>query len=73
MGATGLLTESIIKKEYQHRCEVHWHMLIWVEPETAPPHAVMAEMLRAADTSDVKAAYHRKLVENMLPIPMFQG
>ena len=39
---------------------------IWVEPGTAPLHAVMAEMSHAADTSDVRAAYHRKLVENML-------
>ena len=41
-------------------------MLIWVEPGTAPPHAVMAEMPRSADTSDVRAAYLRKLVENLL-------
>ena len=33
---------------------------------TAPPHAVMAEMPHAANTSDVRVAYLRKLVENML-------
>ena len=65
-GPLGVVTDSIIKKEYQRRGAVHWHMLIWVEPGTAPSHAVMAEMPRAADTSDVRAAYLRKLVENML-------
>ena len=65
-GPLGVVTDSIIKKEYQCRGAVHWHMLIWVEPGTAPPHAVMAEMPRAANTSDVRAAYLRKLVENML-------
>ena len=65
-GPLGLVTDSIVKKEYQRRGAIHWHMLIWVEPGTAPPHAVMAEMPRAADTSDMRAAYLRKLVENML-------
>ena len=63
-GPLGVVTDSIVKKEYQCRGVVPWHMLIWVEPGTVPPHAVMAE--RAADTSDVSAAYLRKLVENML-------
>ena len=65
-GPLGRVVDSIIKKEYQRRGAVHWHMLIWVEPGSAPPHAVMAEMPRAADTSEVRAAYLRKLVENML-------
>ena len=47
------------------RCMI-WHMFVWVEPGTAPPHAVMEEMSHAADTSDVRAAYLRNLVENML-------
>ena len=41
-------------------------MLIWVEPGSASPHAVKAEMPHAADTSDVRVAYLRKLVENIL-------
>ena len=41
-------------------------MLIWVEPGSAPSHAVMAEMPRAVDTSDVRAAYLRKFVDSML-------
>ena len=65
-GPLGVVTDSIIKKEYQHRGAIHWHMLIWIEPGTAPLHAVMAEIPRAADTSDVRDAYLRKLVENML-------
>lgn len=65
-GPLGVVTDCIIKKEYQRRGAIHWHMLIWVEPGTAPSHAVMAEMPCAADTSDVRAAYLRKLVENML-------
>lgn len=64
-GPLGRVVDSIIK-EYQCRGAVHWHMLTWVEPGSAPPHAVMAEMPRAADTSDVRAGYLRKLVDNML-------
>ena len=62
-GPLGVVTDSIVKKEYQRRGAVHWHMLIWVEQGTAPPHAVMAEMPRASDTSDVRAAYLRKLLK----------
>ena len=40
--------------------------MIWAEPGTTPPHAVMAEMPCAADTSNARAAYLRKLVANML-------
>ena len=67
-GPLGVVVDSIIKKEYQCRSSgaIHWHMLIWVEPGSAPPHAVMVEMPCSADTSDVRAAYLRKLVENML-------
>ena len=65
-GPLGRVVDSIFKKEYQRRGAVHWHILIWMEPGSAPPHAVMMEMPRAADTSDVRAAYFRKLVENML-------
>ena len=49
-GPLGVVQDSVIKKEYQRRGAVHWHMLIWVEPGTAPKHAVIAEMPRAADT-----------------------
>ena len=77
-GPLGIVTDSIVKKKCQRRDAIHCHMLIWVEPGTAPPHAVMAEMPRAADTSNVRAAYLGKVVENMLqhntlPIPLFQG
>ena len=65
-GPLGQVVELVIKKEY-HKCgAVHWHMLVWVKPGTAPPHAVMAEVPRGPDTSDKVAAYLRKLVETML-------
>ena len=51
-GPLGVVKDS----EYQRRGAVYWHMLLWVEPGTLPKHAVMAEMLRAADTNDVVAA-----------------
>ena len=56
-GPLGVVKDSVVKKEYQRRGAVHWHMLLWVEPGTAPKHVVMAEMPRSADTSDVVAAY----------------
>jgi hypothetical protein len=31
----GPLGDSIVKKEYQYRGAVHWHMLFWVDPWTA--------------------------------------
>ena len=65
-GPLGQVEELVIKKEYQKRGAVHWHMLVWVKPGTAPPHAVMAEVPRGSDTSDKVAAYVRKLVETMM-------
>ena len=65
-GPLGIVEDLIMKKEYQRRGAVHWHTLLWVKPNSAPPHAVMAEMPRAADTSNKTAAYLRKLVDNML-------
>ena len=65
-GPLGVVEDFIIKKEYQRRGAVHWHMLLWVKSNSAPMHAVMAEMPRAADTSNKTAAYLRKLVDNML-------
>ena len=64
-GPLEVVTDSFVKKEYNTGA-IHWHMLIWVEPGTAPLHAMMAEMPRTADTTDVRAAYLRKEVENML-------
>ena len=44
--------DYVWKKEYQKRGAVHWHMLLWVKPGTAPNHAIMAELPRGSDTSD---------------------
>ena len=65
-GPLGQVQELVVKKEYQKRGAVHWHMLVWVKPGTAPTHPVMAEVLRGPDTSDKVAAYVRKIVETMM-------
>ena len=49
-GPLGIIQDNVVKKEYQRRGAVHWHMLLWVKPGTAPSYAVMAEMPRAAIT-----------------------
>ena len=61
-----MVNDLVIKKEYQKRGMVHWHMLVWVEEGTAPEHAVMAEMPRGPDTDDKTASYLRQLVGDML-------
>ena len=65
-GPLGVVNDLVIKKEYQKRGMVHWHMLVWVEEGTAPEHAVMAEMPRGPDTDDKTASYLRQLVGDML-------
>ena len=62
----GVVQDLVVKKEYQKRGAVHWHMLVWVEEGTSPKHAVMAEMPRGPDTTDECATYVRKLVGEML-------
>ena len=65
-GSLGIIQDKVVKKEYQRRGAVHWHMLLWVKPGTAPSYAVMAEMPRGHNTTnDVRAAYLRKIVEQM--------
>ena len=51
-----------MKKEYQKRGAVHWHILLWVKGGIAPKHAVMA---KGTDTSDKCAAHLRQIVEEM--------
>ena len=53
------------KKEYQKRGAVHWHMLFWVKPGTAPEGIVLAEVPRGLDTAHPVAAYLRKVVLQM--------
>ena len=40
-------------------------MLLWVKPGTAPSYAFMVEMPRGHNTNDVRAAYLRKIAEQM--------
>ena len=65
-GPLGIVEDMIVKKEYQKRGAVHWHMVLWVKEGSAPKHAVMAEMPRGPDTSDKCAAYLRQVVDSML-------
>ena len=65
-GPLGIVKDLVVKKEFQKRGAVHWHMLVWVEEGTAPKHAVMAEMPRGPDKGDKVAAHLRKLVGEML-------
>ena len=58
--------DMIVKKEYQKRGAVHWHILVWVKEGTEPKHAIMAEMPRRPDLEDECAAYLRQLVQEML-------
>ena len=60
-GPLGIVVDMVVKKEYQKRGAVHWHMVLWVREGTAPNHAIMAEMPRGADTSDERAAYLRHI------------
>lgn len=64
-GPLGVVQDKVVKKEYQRRGAVHWHMLLWVKPGTAPSYAVMAEMPRGPDNDDERAAYLRKVIQEM--------
>ena len=65
-GPLGTVEDYVWKKEYQKRGAVHWHMLLWVKPGTAPNHAIMAELPRGSDPTDKTCAYLRKLVMQMM-------
>ena len=64
-GPLGKVVDYVWKKEYQKRGAVHWHMLLWMEPETIPADAVVAEMPRPVDTSSSVGKYLRKLVRKL--------
>ena len=51
-GSLGTVEDYVWKKEYQKRGAVHWYMLVWVKPGTAPDHAIMAELPQGSDTTD---------------------
>ena len=62
-GPLGLVKDYVVKTEYQKRGGIHWHILFWIEPGTAPDNVVMAEMPRHPDTSNVEAQYARRMVQ----------
>ena len=57
--------KTTVGKKYQKRGAVHWHMLFWVKPGTAPKGVVLAEVPRGLDTSHPIAVYLRKVVLQM--------
>ena len=60
-GPLGTVEDYVWKKEYQKRGAVHWYMLVWVKPGTAPDHAIMVNYPEA-QIPLTKRAYLRKLV-----------
>ena len=59
----GEVMDYVTKKEYQRRGGIHWHILVWVKPGTAPENVVMAELPRASDPNDERAQYIRRMVQ----------
>ena len=62
-GPLGVVTDYAIKKEYQRRGGLHWHILFWVEPGSTPDNVVLAELPRSRDTQNVQAQYARRMVQ----------
>ena len=62
-GPVGEVTDYVTKKEYQRRGGIHWHILVWVKPGTAPENVVMAELPRASDPNDKRAQHIRRMVQ----------
>ena len=62
-GPLGVVTDYAIKKEYQKRGGLHWHILFWVEPGSTPNNVVLAELPRSSDTLNVQAQYARRMVQ----------
>ena len=62
-GPLGIVVDFAVKKEYQKRGGLHWHILFWVQPGSTPDNVVLAEMPRSADTQNVQAQYARKMVQ----------
>ena len=62
-GPLGTVIDYAVKKEYQKRGGLHWHILFWVEPSTTPDDVISAELLHSNDTTNVQAQYARKMVQ----------
>ena len=52
-GPLGTVIDYAVKKEYQKRGGLHWHILFWVEPGTIPDDVISAELPRSSDTTNV--------------------
>ena len=62
-GPLGTVIDYAVKKEYQKRGGLHWHILFWVEPGTTPDDVISAELPRSSDITNVQAQYARRMVQ----------
>ena len=62
-GPLGTVIDYAVKKEYQKKGGLHWHILFWVEPGTIPDDVISAELPRSSDITNVQAQYARKMVQ----------
>ena len=62
-GPLGTVVDFAVKKDYQKRGGLHWHILFWVQPGSTPDNVVLAEMPCSADTQNVQAQYARRMVQ----------
>ncbi len=51
-GPLGCVEDYVWKKEYQKRGAVHWHILLWVKPDTTPDRMVLAKVPRLPDIQE---------------------
>ena len=59
----GTVIDYAVKKEYQKRGGLHWHILFWVEPSTTPDDVISAELPCNINTTNVQVQYVRKMVQ----------
>ena len=62
-GPLGVVIDHAVKKEYQKRGGIHWHILFWVEPGSIPDNVISAELPRCSDTTNMQAQYARRMVQ----------
>ena len=62
-GPLGIVIDYAVKKEYQKRGGLHWHILFWAEPGTTPDDIISAELPHSSDTTNVQAQYARKMAQ----------
>ena len=62
-GPLGVVIDYAVKKEYQKRGGLHWHLLFWVESGSSPDDVISAELPRSGDITNVQAQYARKMVQ----------